>query len=275
MLADVVENRLKKLKAQNKSMKTLAGIQADLIKRMNKWTPVINVVQVSEEEKADKLARGDYLLYEWEDQVDLSFARCLFRDLLEWEGVGKAKRSLKKFGKSLADEEVDAVLWSGLSNDEALFSSFIERYELEADMLALLVQYSLLPTLNRVNKEWTKDFSLDGWHQGYCPVCGSHPILAEYRESEKFRFLRCGSCACDWVFPRVGCPQCHNQDYHTLDYLYLEGETKHRVDVCEKCQCYVKGVNALSAQEYPLLLIEDLATLHLDMMAQEKGFYRY
>lgn len=274
MLTDI-ENRLRKLKAQNKTVKELANIQHDLIKRMNRWSPAIRVVRVSEEEKADKLVQGDYLLHGWEDQVDLSFARCLFRDLLEWEGVGQAKRSLKKFGKSIADEEVDAVLWSGLSNDEGLFSSFTNRYELEPDMLALLVQYSLLPTLNQINKEWTNGFSLESWHQGHCPVCGSHPILAEYRESEKFRFLRCGSCACDWVYPRVGCPQCHNKDYHTLDYLYLEGETKHRVDVCEKCKSYVKGVNALSPQEYPLLLLEDIATIHLDMMAQEKGYNRY
>ena len=130
-------------------------------------------------------------------------------------------------------------------------------------MLVLLVQYSLVSTLNQINKEWTKGFSLDGWNQGHCFVCGSHPIMAECRESEKFRYLRCGSCACDWVFPRVGCPQCHNRDYQTLDYLYPEGESKYRVDVCDECHSYVKGANALSPQEYPFLLLEDIATIHL------------
>ncbi|WP_134703361.1 formate dehydrogenase accessory protein FdhE [Ammoniphilus sp. YIM 78166] len=275
MLTDV-EQRVKKLKSQHKSIKGLADIQLDLIKRMLKWSPDQSIVpSVEEELKADKLACGDYLIKGWEDRVDLSFARCLFYELLQWDGVGKAKRGLKKFGKTIADEEVDALLWSGLTNDEPLFASFTHRYELEPDMLALLVQYSLLPTLNQINKEWTRGFSIDDWNQGYCPVCGSHPIMAEYRDSEKFRFLRCGSCACDWVFSRVGCPQCHNRDYHTLDYLYREGESKYRVDVCEKCHSYVKGVNALSAQEYPHLLIEDVATIHLDLMAQEHGYSRY
>lgn len=78
-----VENRLKKLKSQNKSMKALAHIQYDLINRMRKWAPAFDPIPVSEDEKAEKLIRGDYLLLGWEEQVDLSFARCLFRDLLE------------------------------------------------------------------------------------------------------------------------------------------------------------------------------------------------
>src|SRR5262245_4561516 len=39
-----------------------------------------------------------------------------------------------------------------------------------------------------------------GWPHGYCPICGSVPLLGEFRGLEQQRFLRCGLCAAEWQF---------------------------------------------------------------------------
>ena len=111
------------------------------------------------------------------------------------------------------------------------------------------------------------------WQQGYCPTCGSWPLLGEFRGLEQLRFLRCGLCAAEWEFPRLLCPFCGARDHHELGYLHVEGEeSKQRAATCEVCHGYVKILSTLAALSPPQLLVADLATTHLDLIASERGY---
>jgi FdhE protein len=44
------------------------------------------------------------------------------------------------------------------------------------------------------------------------------------------------------------------------------------VDVCNKCRRYIKTVELPKSSEEPDLDIEDIATLHLDMIAYDEGY---
>ena len=68
---------------------------------------------------------------------------------------------------------------------------------------------------------------------------------------------------------------CGNEDHNTLGYLYSENQReKMRVEVCDKCQGYLKVIAAFTPTPPGMLPAEDLATLHLDYIAQERGYSR-
>jgi formate dehydrogenase accessory protein FdhE len=111
------------------------------------------------------------------------------------------------------------------------------------------------------------------WRQGVCPGCGQGPALAELRGLEQGRFLRCGWCAAGWEVPRQFCPRCGTTDYRHLAYLQIEGEeSRRRVAVCHACHGYVKTVNVLTGPPPVGVLVNDVATLDLDLAAAERGF---
>src|SRR5262249_45021716 len=111
------------------------------------------------------------------------------------------------------------------------------------------------------------------WEPGYCPTCGSWPLLGEFRGLEQTRWLRCGLCASEWEFARLQCPFCGTRDHRALGYLHVEGEeTKCRAATCEECRGYVKMQATLFALSAPQLLVADVATLHLDLAAAERGY---
>lgn len=114
------------------------------------------------------------------------------------------------------------------------------------------------------------DFNL--WKQGRCPVCGQKPGMAMLRSEDNARILECGLCRTRWDFPRLECPFCDNRDFKKLNYFYLEEDKSRRVYVCEKCKSYLKTINAKDMGKIVNLELEDLFTVQLDMVAQEKGY---
>ena len=67
------------------------------------------------------------------------------------------------------------------------------------------------------------------------------------------------------------CPFCHSRDSKDLDYFYAEQEAGYRVDVCNHCRRYMKTLD-LRQLTHPLFLpLEQVTTLHFDMLARDKG----
>jgi FdhE protein len=149
-----------------------------------------------------------------------------------------------------------------------------EALQLDPGRTALVLRLTLLPVLAR----WASDLAAlrrgVAWNHGYCPICGSWPLLAEFRGLEQVRYLRCGLCASEWEFPRLLCPFCGNRDHRQLGYFHAEGEeSSRRAATCNSCHGYVKTVSTLAAITAPGLLVADLAMLHLDLAAAERGFF--
>jgi len=145
--------------------------------------------------------------------------------------------------------------------------------ELDAPLTASLLALALYPDLVSIRAGLEPLLAANPWQYGYCPVCGSFPKLGEYRGLEQLRFLRCGLCTAEWQFPRLQCPGCGNRDHRRLGYLHVEGEeNKCRAATCEECRLYVKMVSTLGRLAPLQLLVIDLATVHLDLIAADKGY---
>jgi len=140
------------------------------------------------------------------------------------------------------------------------------------DLVDLFLEESLRPALEKVVEKYGKSVAKTGWTEGYCPICGKEPKIGEIREEEGRRFLFCTQCGFEWRFMRIKCPFCGNEEQQTLAYFSIEGEEKYRVDVCNECKRYIKTVDFRETKEEANLDVEDIATLHLDMLANEEGY---
>ncbi len=118
------------------------------------------------------------------------------------------------------------------------------------------------------------DFWQDaGWAKNYCPICGRQPVMAHLRKEKegRARFLLCDGCHTEWPFARVGCVYCGNTDLTKMHILEPEKQTAMRMDVCDVCQSYIKTYNEEGAES---VYLHDWATIHLDLLAEEKGLHK-
>lgn len=141
------------------------------------------------------------------------------------------------------------------------------------DLIDLFIEESLRPEMEYIAEKYASAVEKSDWTEGYCPICGKEPKIGEIREGEDGRrYLFCHQCGHKWHFRRIKCPFCGNEEQHSLAYFAVEGEERYRVDVCNKCRRYIKIVDIPKSSEDVNMDVEDIATLHLDMLAYEEGY---
>lgn len=141
------------------------------------------------------------------------------------------------------------------------------------DLIGFFLEESLRPALELTAGTYQTEISRCGWTEGYCPVCGKEPKIGSLREEEGRKFLFCSQCGTEWLFRRIKCPFCGNEEQKNLSYFTVNNDERYRVDVCDACKRYVKIVDLRSSGKEADLDVEDMATLHLDMLANEEGYH--
>jgi FdhE protein len=140
------------------------------------------------------------------------------------------------------------------------------------DLLGFLIEESLRPALEVISEKYGKLIDASEWSEGYCPICSREPKIGELKDEEGRRYLFCSQCGLEWRYKRVKCPFCGNEDQQALAYFTIEDEEKYRVDVCNECKRYIKTVDLRNTKGEVNLDIEDIATLHLDILANDEGY---
>ncbi len=141
-------------------------------------------------------------------------------------------------------------------------------------IVTTLGQIVALPVLSSAGRD-ANSAGRAGWRAGYCPFCAAWPALAEFRGLERDRWLRCGRCGSGWRYPHQQCPFCTNSDHRSLRYLAEEGkQDAQRVEVCERCRGYVKTFATLGAWSHGEILLQDLLSVELDLVAVERDYHR-
>jgi formate dehydrogenase accessory protein FdhE len=193
------------------------------------------------------------------------------------DGAALRAAAARQIRQAVERQELDlTIVWQALAfGDGERVESASSALHLDTGLFWLLAQNSLKPAF----RVWAKGLAglagLDGWRHGECPLCGSPPALAELQGKEGARRLRCVLCGADWSYPRLQCAFCGNHDYRLLGTISIEGEEgKYWVQTCEACRGYLKVVVTFDPTPVDLLPVEDLATLHLDLVATERGYAR-
>lgn len=106
-----------------------------------------------------------------------------------------------------------------------------------------------------------------------CPFCNRKPGLGVLRPlgDGAQRKMFCGFCLGEWDFRRIICPGCGEENHAKLPVYTAESIPHIRVECCDSCQSYIKSID-LAKNGLADPLIDELASLPLDLWAQERGY---
>ena len=178
----------------------------------------------------------------------------------------------------LAASGFEVVGWSGPERRE-LVETWLDDPTLVDARLAFWVRVAATPLLESA-VVGVRVPTGEEWHGGACPLCGGQAqvsVIAE--ESGEFlggspRSLVCGRCAAWWPFPRATCAVCGEEDPRNLGSYFVEDRRWVRIDACETCHGYVKTFDLRAGGLAVVPLVDDVATLTLDIWAGEQGLAR-
>jgi len=239
------------------------------------------------EQAVARIRHGIPLLHEQPVWLDVHYAADLFSRLVD-AFIERDDPDMTPRLNALVE-----VATSGLLDPQQLFSeAFVQHLDhvaelavsagVDGELLSAVASQAVAPLLRAYAArlkpvvEQVDDGTLRGaaWTHGYCPICGSWPLIGELRGVELAQWWRCAGCANGWRGQRLVCPFCANNDYQSLGILTIEGEQRFRISVCERCKGFVKVANAFDPAPAELLALDDVASLHLDVAAIERGYER-
>ncbi len=195
----------------------------------------------------------------------------LIDSLIELGQQGDAELKLVQQAFDNNELAIDQLLRACLEKDRAPFAAAAQKLAIPAALLEYICSTALafgLQSWLQTNERPT----VAGWQEGYCPICGGLPAMGELVGDEGLKRLHCSICASGWDVSRLTCSYCGNNEADSLEYFTAEGETGYRVDICRKCSCYLKVVDSRELGENLPMDVEDLNTMHLDLLAQQEGF---
>jgi FdhE protein len=166
------------------------------------------------------------------------------------------------------------LLEVAIGQDRARLQRMAGQLGTEPAVFRVLADLAALPLLLACGRRWAGRVA-PAWREGYCPVCGAWPVLAEARGVERSRRLRCGRCGADWAAEWLRCPYCGTRDHARLGALVPEsGGDRRRVETCAACRGYLKTLTTLTGTPAGEVLLDDLATVDLDLVALGEGYRR-
>jgi FdhE protein len=146
--------------------------------------------------------------------------------------------------------------------------------ELDAGALTSVAHLAALPLLRSAGRALQQGIPKH-WPHGYCPICAAWPIFAERRGLDRSRRLRCGRCAAEWEVEWLYCIYCNERNHEQLGSLEPEGRGEIlKVETCATCMGYLKSLASLQGFPEIELLLQDLETVELDLVALDRGYRR-
>ena len=131
-----------------------------------------------------------------------------------------------------------------------------------------------VPFLQACGRLWV-NAETESWSEGYCPLCGAWPAFAEVRGIDRARYLRCGRCGKAWQAHALRCPFCNIDDHDLLESLVPQnGGSARVIEGCKRCSSYLKSFTRLQGVDPLGVMLEDLASVDLDIAAVEQGYHR-
>jgi FdhE protein len=227
------------------------------------------------EQAREKMMKGLPLLHDINLEYDDGAARELMIQLARAVEKSSAENQAGPIRSALEENRLDAgsLLAQVASGDRDAVTEEARRLDLDAGLVRALAQNALRPALRAWYRQLAPLAQGIPWHKGSCFVCGAPATLAELQENNLVKHLRCGQCGADWRVPRLQCMYCGNEDHRTLKHFSPESNRETaRVEACDRCHTYLKVITAFVPSSPEMLIVEDLAMLHLDYIAEERGY---
>lgn len=110
----------------------------------------------------------------------------------------------------------------------------------------------------------------------YCPFCGGNPQVSFLQNKDATaesgnRDLICATCLSSWEFRRVVCANCGEERPAKLGYFHSPEFAHIRIEACDTCKHYLKGVD-LTVLGLAAPLVDEIYSAPLDLWAREHGY---
>ncbi len=270
-----MKKRIQRIKKKRSGYGEILDFYQKIRKEQEKIKTTLKVEPIRlKKEWKDLLAKEGFSILERKDfPLDIEASLTLFQSLCQ---IAKDANPLlaeqvKKIKEALDNKKIDLKdLFKDKIRDQKL-EQMSNQLGLDQKAFLFFIQESMRPSIEAGVEQLRPEVNAETWLKGYCPICGSLPSLSLLKEEEGKRYLLCSYCGYQWRTDRLICPFCNNKEQESLHYFYGEGEEAHRIDLCEKCHQYIKTIDIRRIEDSDPLL-EDLATLHLDILASKKRY---
>lgn len=168
--------------------------------------------------------------------------------------------------------EPRALLKASFTGSEDGVLSAASRLGVKPQTLIFTLGQIAKPMIERISVHLISLVEGLAWGKGYCPICGTMPELAFVQGEGGQRWLRCASCSYEWQFTVLTCPFCENKTHEDFEIYYVAGREYEALSVCGKCARYVPTLDMRKRPRAIAREIAAMALMHLDVIAQEKGF---
>lgn len=138
-------------------------------------------------------------------------------------------------------------------------------------LLEAITHATLKPYLVSYAKAFSGLINNQRWRRNICPVCGGKPDFSYLDKEKSSRWLVCSRCDTNWLFQRIECPFCGNQEQTELS-IFSDETGLYRLYACEKCHKYIKTIDLRATDKHILLPVERVLTLAMDAQAQAEGY---
>jgi formate dehydrogenase accessory protein FdhE len=119
------------------------------------------------------------------------------------------------------------------------------------------------------------DRSLEG-RENRCPFCAGKPQVSFLQTVDAEgggRGLVCSACLTAWPFRRVVCANCGEERPAKLAYFQTPEYEHVRIEACDTCRHYIKGVD-LTRLGLAVPVVDEVAAAALDLWAREHDYVK-
>jgi len=205
--------------------------------------------------------------------VDHSSAETLLAEICEIAMT--CGDTLARAGKALNSAPKESGVLTALFRDvldhSGYIRTFADKLKAAPDMLSLLLLLAIRPSIEAGARRLADLLTNEADHRSSCPICGSLPIIGEL-DSDGQLWIHCSLCWHRWLVKRMVCLFCTNSSSDSLEYLHSENEPEYRVNLCNACHHYLKVVDRRQLTRAFIAPLEQVVSMHLDMLVQERGF---
>ncbi len=210
------------------------------------------------------------------DTISEDFWVAAARRLLPVMAVGfpKIKAEIESVENGLFQGFLDPrpILKASLEGRHHDNAELISRLGVSAQSLVFILGQLAKPFIEKLAGTLTAQIEGLSWSKGYCPICGSMPELAFLQGEGGQRWLKCATCAFEWRYVRLTCPFCESSSHEDVEVYFVVGQEYESVEVCHKCMRYVPTIDCRNWPRPLAREVAAMALMHLDVIAQEKGF---
>ena len=278
MTTDKIERAARKLAERRPAYATMLAFYADVFcaQEKSKGDLDLEPVHLAPNTVAARQHDGQPLVDIAALRVDAVSAERLVREICRLIAVHQTQiqDAAERLLKALEQRDLDPekLFPCLLSGDDGDLSAAADRTGIDRKALAFICYHGIQPSIESCATQLAHHLDPDDVRrQSGCPVCGSAPGIALLGHEGR-RVLCCSLCRHHWRAPRVFCALCGNNRAGQLHYLFAEDERDLRVDVCDHCRQYLKSVDTRDLARPVFPPLEQVASLHLDMIATEKGY---